>query len=227
MINISAATALSCSGLPSISNSDSGNCTAGSQNGTACIPVCSSGYNGTLTAVCMNGVWNWTGSCIATNSPTPTPTPVPIVVTPTPTPSNNNGVVTYTFDIEGTSSNNCTYVNNTVVPNLITWGQSDVATNGATFSATLTDCNNINSDNSNNGIVTVQGSTWTIEVVVSGVNADSVIIDENSFETTLTNQLDTDSSVNVVNISANRNSGFFMQASVFALLAVVLTAIIV
>jgi len=58
-----------CATLPSIQNSGQGDCVVNSPDGTACTPLCSTGFSGTLTATCQSGIWSTTGSCSGTSCP--------------------------------------------------------------------------------------------------------------------------------------------------------------
>lgn len=52
-----------CATLPPIPNTDAGDCAPTTPTGTSCVPVCSTGYNGTVSAKCENRVWQTEGLC--------------------------------------------------------------------------------------------------------------------------------------------------------------------
>jgi len=146
-----------------------------------------------------------------------------INVNPSPGHNNTGDDVTYTFTVDGSSTNNCNYVDGTILPNLNEWGQGEIENlSNVDFNAQVSNCDNNNGNKRQNG-----GSTWTIVVTLSGTNADNTVQSESFFANLIQLQLQSDSSVTVNNISVERSSGFLMQASLLALLSVALTALMV
>lgn len=52
-----------CSALPVVVNANPGNCSSGAPHGSTCVPVCASGFFGSLSATCNNGAWANFGVC--------------------------------------------------------------------------------------------------------------------------------------------------------------------
>jgi len=54
--------------MPDIVNSGPGNCTANVPNTFSCVPVCNSGWKGSLSAVCNAQSWQLSGQCVSANT---------------------------------------------------------------------------------------------------------------------------------------------------------------
>lgn len=59
-----------CASLPVVPNAMAGDCVIDTPSGSSCVPVCNTGFIGTISSTCMNTVWTTTGTCTSTDCTT-------------------------------------------------------------------------------------------------------------------------------------------------------------